>query len=568
VTVGGVTAIWSNTITVIQPPLITGISPSSGKQGATVNVVVSGQYLSGATFVLQSVDPADTNAGGTVTVVSNTGTLATLSLALGTTEGQFALIATTSIGANAVGPAALFLIGQANNSVMFDVSVLNTTYNPSTTAPLAAGQNSARFDASVLNTSYNPSTTAPLAAGQNSARFNASVLNTSYNTSTPSALPAGQNNANYYISVCNTSSGCTAMAPALLSANASPASTRPRPTPPPTPSPPVYATGGGALPVLSPLEGITSVTVGQTIRLGARNVESGSNVEFDVNQVFIAAVSEAPYETLFTVPDGATDLTFQIVVRASGQPERLSQITRMAVSPDSGAIVSGSVVPNPEQSGGGVELSLAAGGLKAEFFRLAQPVTALPSLEGVQPVSSGYVTAINEPNPGWAFGDDPLGVHLGSDYAVRFSGELRADEPGEYRFWLTARSGAAILIDGKPLADSGFTSGDPAEAATSLALDRGWHSIEVIYYLAVGPSGVRLDWQQPNGTRREALGPEYLRTVLPGATAISATDGKFVFTQVPRKFDTVWIRIKQGNDFIEFPAVTPGAGPVSIALPK
>jgi hypothetical protein len=315
------------------------------------------------------------------------------------------------------------------------------------------------------------------------------------------------------------------------------------------------------------LEGTTSVTVGQTIRLGARNVDPGSSVEFDVNQAVIGTIAEAPYETLFTVPDGPSDLAFQIVVRSPGQPERVSQTTRLTVNPDSGAPVSGRVAQTVGQSVGGAELSLAAGGLKAEFFHLAEPVTALPRLDGAQPVRSDYVTAINEPNPGWVFGYDPLGSHLGSDYAIRFSGEVRANESGQYRFWLTARSGAAIFIDGKPLADTGFVPRDPSETAASLALDRGWHSIEVIYYLVVGASGARLDWQQPNSGKRETLGPEYLRTVLSGTTIASAADGTFTFPQVPEKFDTVWIRVKLGDSLIEYPPVKPGAGPISLELP-
>jgi len=166
------------------------------------------------------------------------------------------------------------------------------------------------------------------------------------------------------------------------------------------------------------------------------------------------------------------------------------------------------------------------------------------------------------------FGDDPLGAHLSPDYAVRFSGTVRADETGPYRFWLTARSGAAILIDGKLLADSGFVSGEPTETAVSASLDRGWHFLEVIYYLAVGAPSVRLEWQPPNATRREVVGPEFLRTLLDGIGAVSDSNGTFVFPQVPRRLDSVWIRVKDGNGFIEFPAVSPGASHVSLSIPK
>jgi PA14 domain len=542
-------------LTVEAAPYISGLSPAIGKAGATISVVVSGQYLTGATFAFRAIDPSYAGTPATVAVVTNTGTSATLTVGLGSTQGQFALIASNAFGSNLITPGSLFLIGPTNPAASFELSILNTAFNAGTNPLLPVGQNSASFEASVLNTD-SPTGFPQLPTGLNSASFYVSVLNTSSSTGFP-MLPAGQNSASYYISVCNTDSGCAYVPPALISANASQASTQVR-TAVPSPGSPT----AGLLPILEPLAHMTRVTVGQTIRLAAQNVDAGSIVEFDVNQAVITTVAEAPYETLFTVPDGPAELAFQIVVRAPGQAERVSQITRMAVVSDSGANIVGTA------GRAGVEMSLAAGGLKAEFFHLAQPVTGLPSLDSIQPVRSGYATAIDEPNPGAVFGDDPLGVHLGSDYAVRFTGEVRADQPGQYRFWLTARSGATIRIDGKLLADPGFVTGEPSEAAVSLALDRGWHSIEVTYYLAVGASSVRLDWEQPGSARREVLGPEYLRTILGGMTAVSAADGTFVFPQVPRKFDSIWIRVKQGAGFIEYPAVTPGTGPVSIAVPK
>ncbi len=451
------------------------------------------------------------------------------------------------------------MLPAGQNSASFYLSVLNSGYNPGTGPLLPPGQNSANFFLSVLNSGYNPGSGPFLPAGQNSASFDASVLNSGYNPGSGPLLPAGQNSASFYISVCNISSGCAPSAPTIISANGS-RSKRPGPTDPAPVSRRI-----GALPALEPIEGTKSVTAGQTIRLSAQNVDAGSTVEFDVNRTAIATVTEAPYETLFTVPEGLAELTFELLVRTPGQPEQTSQTIAIAVLPDSGANVVGVA-----QAGEGeaVDLSLAAGGLKEEFFRLAQPAAGLPSLDGLKPVRSGYATAINEPNPRAVFGDDPLGSHLVADYAIRFSGELRAAQTGEYRFWLAARSGSAIWIDGKNAARTGFASGEPTEASVSLALDQGWHSIEVIYYLAVGASSLRLEWQPPNASRRDVLGPEYLRTVLTGTETRPAIDGAFAFSNVPQKFDSVWIRVRRGMGFIEYPALKAGSGPVSIVVPK
>ncbi len=140
VTVGGSTATWGSSISVLQPPLISGLSPSSGVASTSVTVSVTGQYLTGATFTLQSIDPADTGTGGTVSVVSNSGTTAALTFALGSTQGGFALVGTNSSGVGAVTPASLFLIGPALNTANFSISVLNSGYNPSTGPLLPAGQ--------------------------------------------------------------------------------------------------------------------------------------------------------------------------------------------------------------------------------------------------------------------------------------------------------------------------------------------------------------------------------------------------------------------------------------------
>jgi hypothetical protein len=459
---------------------------------------------------------------------------------------------------SAFNPADVPALPAGHNSSSFYAAVLNTAFNTAEVPALPAGHNSSSFYASVLNAAFNTADVPALPAGHNSSGFYASVLNTSFNPASLKPLPAGQNTAaTLGLSVCNTDSGCTAMSPAVITANAARAaairssasatSTRTRDT----------------LLQLDLLEERTTVTVGQTIRLTARNVDTGSTVEFNVNEAAIATVSAPPYETLFTVPDGPVDLAFQVDVRSPGQAEYASPVMGLTVVPDSGAGIAGGIV----EGAGGVELSLAAGGLRAAFFHLPEPVVALPSLAGLEPVRSSYVTAINQPNPHAIFGDDPLGARLSPDYAVRFSGEVRAEVSGEYRFWLAARSGAAIRIDGKPLADSGFVSGEPAEAAFSVTLERGWHTLEVIYYLAVGASSVRLEWQPPHGAR-EVVGPEYLRTVLAGINTVSAADGAFLFPAVPAKFDTIWIRVKNGDGYLEFPAVKPGAIQVWISVSK
>lgn len=608
-------------------PTVTAFTPATGRAGQTVTITVTGKDLYGAEMALQSVDPLHLIGNTSVTPVSEAGTTASFSTVLGS-EGAYNLIVTNFMGSQ---PASAFHIMPATSATGSFASVLNMSEDPASHSPLPAGQNAAGYDASVLNRTLNlaalqlppagqnevafvasvldmsedPASHSPLPAGQNAAGSDASVLNRTFNLAalqlppagqnevgfvasvldmsmdpaSPSPLPAGQNAAVFdasvlnrtlslanlptlaagqnaaaalAVSICNTASGCTAMAPATVAASASPEAA-------------LRNASSNRLPaVLAPLEERTHVTVGQTIRLEARNADPGSTVAFVVNQAVIATVTDPPYETLFTVPNGVGELVFRVEVKGPGPTERPSPAIRMMVLADSGAPIAGRVM----EGAGGIELSLAGGGLKEEFFHLPRPAAELPALDGLEPVRTGYVTAINQPNPHALFGDDPLGAGLSPDYAVRFSGEVRAEVSGQYRFWMAARSGAALFIDGRMLADSGFVSGEAGEAAISATLDRGWHSLQVIYYLAVGPASVRLEWQSPGATRREVVGPEFLRTALAGMSTLSDADGRFAFPSVPTRFDSVWIRLGKGDGSGEFPAVKPGATQVSISVSK
>ncbi len=151
-----------------------------------------------------------------------------------------------------------------------------------------------------------------------------------------------------------------------------------------------------------------------------------------------------------------------------------------------------------------------------------------PRSDGMTPQTTGCVTAINQPNPDEVFGYDPLGAGATHDLAARYSGEVWAETDGDYQFWLTAKSGGVLRIDGMPVSGP-------------LNLASGWHKIEVDYFLAVGAESLQLEWQQP-GDERRVLGPDSLRTSLkqvPGGA-------------VPQKFDSVWFEIQQPDKTARF----------------
>jgi len=557
-------------------PEITSILPGYAKRSTTANVTVTGLNLLGASFLLRSPDTSFSGTPGTVTIVSNTGTTAVLSLVLGAQEGQFQLAAATPVGPSLATAGSQFVIAPTAGAAVTFASVLNTFYNGTTDPSIPAGRNTATFFASVLNTAFNESSTPSIPAGRNTATFYASVLNTAYNESSTPSIPVGRNTATFYasvlntffntsgaglfstaaslpVSVCNRPTGCPAVAPlqfvpALSSSAGSSAAG----------SSTVKATG---LPRVEPVENWQAVVVGQSIRLAAQEAGTGATVDFEVNGVVIAQVTSAPYEYLFTVPAGAAELTFRIVVRSEGD-ERASRLTRVIVQPDLGTRLSGTIDAN-------VELKLAAGGLQAEFFHFTAPLTKQPDLREAKPSRFGYVTAINQPNPAALFGDDPLGAGLTPDYAVRFTGELWVEQSGPHRFAVSARGGAVLRLTGQAVADTGFTTGVPVSDEATVTLERGWHPVELTYAQGTGAASLQWQWQRPGEAHLSTVSQEFLRTPLAGYHARPDRQGEFAFPGVPTLFDTVWIRAVQGEKVREYPGLQPRTAlPVRLSIPQ
>ena len=94
VTVGSSTAKSDFNETIVPAPLVSSVKPHAAQAGTTVNVVVKGENLSGATFGLSL-------GGGTAAVqtISSDGTSATIAItAASNTNGRFAVIASNGAG--------------------------------------------------------------------------------------------------------------------------------------------------------------------------------------------------------------------------------------------------------------------------------------------------------------------------------------------------------------------------------------------------------------------------------------------------------------------------------------
>ena len=89
------------------------------------------------------------------------------------------------------------------------------------------------------------------------------------------------------------------------------------------------------------------------------------------------------------------------------------------------------------------------------------------------------------------------------DFAMRTRGRLEIAEAGDYVFYLTSDDGSALYIDDVRVVDNDGIHG-AFEQSVTVALDAGWHDVEIRYFEAGGQAVLDLDWSGP-GFGRKAM---------------------------------------------------------------
>ncbi len=83
------------------------------------------------------------------------------------------------------------------------------------------------------------------------------------------------------------------------------------------------------------------------------------------------------------------------------------------------------------------------------------------------------------------------------DFAVKYEGYIHIPKDGVYNFFLYADDGARLLIDGKPLIPRVHYTDTSEPEPASIALEAGYHAIEVGFFQYWGEQFVRLQYQAP-----------------------------------------------------------------------
>ncbi|HEX9504622.1 MAG TPA: Ig-like domain-containing protein, partial [Acidimicrobiia bacterium] len=246
----------------------------------------------------------------------------------------------------------------------------------------------------------------------------------------------------------------------------------------------------------SPVAGATLVQ-GESITMSATASarEPIAEVDFSVNGLPLLPDSTSPYNQSFQVPLGVASLTFTATaIDINGQSVSTSRV--VSVVPDSPTTVRGTVVDESNNPVSGATIALDQSGLKGEFFNFDGPLPAMPDLTSLTPTSVRLVSSLDFRNPGQMFNADTFGMGLAPYFAARFTGLIRIDAAGEYRFYLAADDGATLRIDGTTVVTVAG-GGTLVESSGIIALTAGTHPIDVQYFQNTGDAQLQLSYAPP-----------------------------------------------------------------------
>jgi len=92
------------------------------------------------------------------------------------------------------------------------------------------------------------------------------------------------------------------------------------------------------------------------------------------------------------------------------------------------------------------------------------------------------------------------------NFAIRWSGVIRAPQQGEYELLVIANSGARIWIDEKLVLENGNLASRRTGARVPVKLDPSLHSMRVEFWDNGGAARMKLLWRRP-GTVKDAVIP-------------------------------------------------------------
>jgi putative heme-binding domain-containing protein len=175
------------------------------------------------------------------------------------------------------------------------------------------------------------------------------------------------------------------------------------------------------------------------------------------------------------------------------------------------------LVPALEGSKGSTPMTQP--GLRVDFYAPNPGNVALETLEAMSPSATGTASTIVM--------DQPV-LRTRDAFALKFTGHIRIDMPGNYTFFISSDDGSRFYIDGELLINNDGLHG-MVEKRGRIQLTAGLHPIVATYFDNGGGDGLQMSWSGP-GFRKQEIPAEVL---LSAADQTQQDLGIQVLTEIP-----------------------------------
>ncbi len=144
--------------------------------------------------------------------------------------------------------------------------------------------------------------------------------------------------------------------------------------------------------------------------------------------------------------------------------------------------------------------------VESRTFKRAEPLAAAATLPAARGLDFDYfegrfeklpdLAAMTASRTGTAARPDLAVAKDKDEFVLRFHGFVRAPRTGVYVFYLGSDDGSRLAVGGKQLVVNDGVHG-LAEEKAEIALEAGWHPIEIVYFQVTGNMGLELSWRGP-----------------------------------------------------------------------
>ena len=143
-------------------------------------------------------------------------------------------------------------------------------------------------------------------------------------------------------------------------------------------------------------------------------------------------------------------------------------------------------------------------GLVCDFFNIGQELSDFPDMKDQKAAKTWIDKEVNVDAGDGAWPNTDLSDH----FYFRWTGAIRIEKDGKYKFYTESDDGSRLFIDGKQVVDNGGLHG-MEEQQGEVELTAGDHELKIEFFENAGDAGCILSWQA-EGIEKQVVPAEAL----------------------------------------------------------